>query len=259
MTEGRVTSPRPKSLSAKPQNSKGVQYVELSQSRKTVLPKTETTRAKAKDQPSSMLDPSAKRKIIAQLVGKKCLVWCKMDKFKTQALWDTGAQVSIMSESWKSINLPDLKVHPISELLGDELLDLRAVNGSEIPFQGWVEVGLSLCDPKGNAAAENDVLVPFLVGCDIMQKPIIGFNAIEELIKRDPTESGDRVALIRSSLKVGAGKAEALLNLIHTGTSETVTYPVRTGRTAVIVASGQIHCISCPIKTDLRVKTENLF
>lgn len=161
--------------------------------------------------------------------------------------------------NWKS-GLPDLKVHPISDLLStDELLDLRAVNGSEIPFQGWVEVSLSLCDPKGNAAAENVVLVPFLVRRDIMQKPIIGFNAIEELIKQDSTESSGRVALLRSSLKVGAGKAEALLNLIHTGTSETVTYPVRTGRTTVIVPSGQIHCISCLIKTALRLKTEMLF
>lgn len=33
---------------------------------------------------------------------KKCLVWCKMNSVKTQALWDTRAQVSIMSGSPKT-------------------------------------------------------------------------------------------------------------------------------------------------------------
>lgn len=39
-----------------------------------------------------------KRQSIAQLIGKKCLVWCTMNNVKSQALWDTGAQVSILSE-----------------------------------------------------------------------------------------------------------------------------------------------------------------
>lgn len=256
MTEGQATASKTMSQSDKLPNAlspPNVQKIELSQNKQNMLQRTETN-SKPRDQPH-MCNLSAKRKRVAQLVGKKCLVWCQMNKCKTQALWDTGAQVSIMSHQWKSNNLPDLKVHPISDLLSsDELLDLRAVNGSEIPFQGWVEVRLSLCDPKGKAAAQDEVLVPILVSRDIMQKPIIGFNAIEELIKQNPTQSSDSVSLLRSSLKVGAGKAEALLNLIHTVTSETATYPVKTGRTAVVVPSGQMHCISCPIKTDQKVR-----
>ncbi|XP_070410184.1 uncharacterized protein [Nothobranchius furzeri] len=212
------------------------------------------------NQPQNVFNLSTKKRKVAQLVGKKCLVWCKMNKCKTQALWDMGAQVSIMSAHWKSVNLPDLEVHPISDLLsGNELLDLRAVNGSEVHFQGWVEVSLSLCDPKGKTSAQDEVLVPILISRDVMQKPIIGFNAIEELIKRDTTQSSESVSLLRNSLRVGSGKAGALLNLIHTSSSETVTYPIRSGRTAIVVPSGQMHGISCSIKTDSKVQSEMLF
>lgn len=146
---------------------------------------TDSGNPKIRNQPPNVLNLSTKKRKVAQLVGRKCLVWCRMNNCKTQALWDTGAQVSIMSACWKSDNLPHLEVHPISDLLSkDELLDLRAVNGSEVPFQGWVEVSLSLCDSRGKAVAQNEVRVPILVSQDVMQKPIIGFNAIEELIKK---------------------------------------------------------------------------
>lgn len=206
--------------------------------------------------PSYVYNPHTKRKKVAQLIGRKCLVCCKMNNCKTQALWDTGAQVSIMSEIWRSEYLPDSKVHPISDLLSkDEPLDLRAANGSD---QGWIKVHLSLYDPKGKTTGSDEVLVPVLVSHDIMQKPIIGFNAIEE-ITHGQCQASDRVALLRNSLRVEMGKVEALLNLIQTTTCDNVIYPVKMGRTVTVVPGGQIHCISCLVKTDLRVKTEMLF
>lgn len=183
-----------------------------------------------------------------------------MNNCRTQAPWDTGAQISILSACWKSDNLPHFEVHPISDLLSkDDLLDLRAVNGSEVPFQGWVEVSLSLCDPRGKAVAQNEVRVPILVSHDVVQKPIVGFNAIEELIEKDTTQSSESLSLLRNSLRVGSNKAEALLNLIHTTSSEIVTYPVRSGRKAIVVPSGEMHGVSCSIKTDLKLKSEMLF
>lgn len=221
------------------------------------------SKVKSKDPSSHSQNPGTKRKRVAQLVGKKCLVWCKMNSVKTQALWDTGAQVSIMSEAWKSQNLPEAKTNPISDLLSDdELLDLRAANGSEIPFQGWVEVSLSLCDPKGKTTTKSEeVIVPVLVSREIVQKPILGFNAIEEMIREgeDQVQPSERVALLRQSLRLGSGKAEALLNLIQGATNEHVSYYVKTGRTSIVVPGGQTKCISCPVKTDLKIKTEMLF
>lgn len=78
--------------------------------------------------------------------------------------------MSIMSEAWKSDNLPDSKILPISDLLSDdEMLNLRAANGSEIPFKGWVEVKLSLYDPKTKTSGSDEILVPVLVSKDIAQ------------------------------------------------------------------------------------------
>lgn len=185
-----------------------------------------------------------------------------MNNIKTQALWDTGAQVPIMSETWKSKNLPDAKILPISDLLSDdELLNLRAANGSEIPFQVWIEVNLSLYDPRTKTSGSNEILVPVLVSRDIVQRPIVGFNAIEEMMRdrEDQVQPSDRVALLRNSLRLGTGKPEALLNLGQGATNENVTYTVKTGRTSVVVSGGQTKCISCPAKTDLKANTEVLF
>ena len=52
-----------------------------------------------------------------------------------EALWDTGAQVSIASKSWLGEYLP----RNIAELLGEEAgLNLIEANGGPIPFDGWV-------------------------------------------------------------------------------------------------------------------------
>lgn len=92
-----------------------------------------------------------------------------------------------------------------------------------------------------------------------MQRPIIGFNAFEEILRdrEDQVQLSESVTLLRNSLRLGIGKAEVLLNLVQGATNENVTHPNRTRRTAVVVPGGQIQCISCPLKTDL--KTEMLF
>lgn len=206
----------------------------------------------------SVSNPPAKCKSIAQLIGKKCLVWCSLNKVKSQALWDTGAQVSIMSEEWKSKYLPHVPVKPISEILrDDELLNLRAANGTEIPFQGWVEVSLSLLEPKAKLASCTELLVPILVSKDLIDRPIIGFNAIEQMMKSNDsdshTEFTDNVRILRNSLRLGKGKAETLLNLIQNGTEYTDTYLVKTGKTAITIPSGQLMQISCPVRTDFNL------
>ena len=75
------------------------------------------------------------------------------------ALWDTGAQVSIITECFLKQQLPDLKVRDINELLGtDADLQLTAANGTAIPYKGWVEARFRL-----NSEEEKEVTVPFLV------------------------------------------------------------------------------------------------
>lgn len=138
---------------------------------------------------------------------------------------------------------------------------MRAANGSEIPFEGWVPISFSLCEPKAKEEKSDEILVPVLVSRDIIQRPIIGFNFIEEMFinTENQVQPSESVALLRNSLRLGSGKAEALLNLIQGATNENATFPVRTGRTSVVISGGQTKCITCPVKTDRKMKTEMLF
>ena len=74
----------------------------------------------------SLLTPDQHQKV-ARLLGKGCTVFCKMNGKTVEALWDTGAQVSITSKDWLENNFPDLQVKSIQCLLdcGPEL-DLSA-------------------------------------------------------------------------------------------------------------------------------------
>ena len=62
-------------------------------------------------------------------------------------LWDTGAQVSIISEYVVNSQFPSIQLRDIQELLGtDNNIDLRAANGTKIPYLGWVELDLKLIE-----------------------------------------------------------------------------------------------------------------
>ncbi|CAH3147767.1 unnamed protein product, partial [Porites evermanni] len=74
------------------------------------------------------------------------------------ALWDTGAQVSIISKSWNDAYLPDVLVRDISELLGERELDLQVANGTAFLYDSRIEVEFQIFH--------------------------IGFNVIEEVVKQ---------------------------------------------------------------------------
>ena len=90
--------------------------------------------------------------------------------------------------------------------------DLRAANGSEIP------------SAKAKEAMSDEILVPLLVSRDIVQRPIIGFNAIVEMLINieDKIQLSESIVMRRNSLRLGSGKAEVLLNLTQGATNENV-------------------------------------
>ena len=126
--------------------------------------------------------PSSHQAKLISLIGNRCLVQCQLDDVAVEALWDTGAQASLINDEWRKQHLPDSKVRPLEELLGDEPLVGLAANQTPIPFDGWVEVQFQLTSPH----SEETLLVPMLVSGDskVAEQPIIGFNVIEELLNR---------------------------------------------------------------------------
>ena len=124
---------------------------------------------------------------VANLAGKKCKVSCMLNGVTVEALWDTGAQVSIASKTWLGEYLPSLKPRTIAELLGEEAgLNLIGANGGSIPFDGWVEIQFLL---TSGTQSSTPLTVPRLV-VDDLEYPIIGYNVIEEVIK-SPDQMGE--------------------------------------------------------------------
>ena len=88
----------------------------------------------------SHLTPSQQSKIV-QLVGKRSIVDCLLNGKQVDALWDTGAQCSIIPKSLVNSLFKKPYIRPISELLDDsDNLKLTTANGSAIPYDGWVKV-----------------------------------------------------------------------------------------------------------------------
>ena len=50
-------------------------------------------------------------------VGKKCMVHCQLNGQKVHLLWDTGAEVSLISKKWLDEHLPDYPLEILSRCL----------------------------------------------------------------------------------------------------------------------------------------------
>ena len=62
---------------------------------------------------------------------------CLLNGVETKALWDTGAQVSIIPSNWVRKFYPGTDVRNIAELLGLGGLDLKTANELTCPTRVW--------------------------------------------------------------------------------------------------------------------------
>ena len=151
----------------------------------------------------SHLMPKQRSKLVG-LIGNKCTVNCILNGKVMEALWDTGAQVSIISGHFLDRTFPDLKVREILELI-EANLSLTAANGSPIKYTGWVQLDFKL-SPK------QDILhVPFLVTKEQFDLPVIGFNVIEQSIKSNNFEHDALNSVFHT---ISSEKVEATVNFI---------------------------------------------
>lgn len=157
-----------------------------------------------------------------------------MDNHPVKALWDTGAQSSIVSDSWRQRHLPHTVIRPVSELLGEETLTILAANDTPIPYIGWIEVSFRLdSDPH----MKSDLQVPMLVSTDpaVASEPIIGYNVIERVINRneEKTKGG------RKQLAHGVSKAFAITMRTAQNVVELVQNRVPGQETGVVHTGGK--------------------
>ncbi|CAH3182832.1 unnamed protein product [Porites lobata] len=194
---------------------------------------------------------------IAKLVGKKCSVKCYLDEKPTEALWDTGAQVSIVSADFLKSQLPAVQIRDIEQLLGtDGFINLQAANGTDIPYCGWAEISVRLANEK-----ETEVRVPFLITRENIDQPIIGFNVIE-LMVWNTEEENDDVLLngMSKSFKLSkSGDTQVLISLIRTSNSDELCQ-VKSSKKPQILPAGQTVHLPCRANTGpIHRKTPVLF
>ncbi len=123
-----------------------------------------------KCKPTGKSQPGTKKETIVKLIGKKALAQCNLR--------------SQIDRIWKDKYLPTVEVRPLVELMGmTEKLEVYAINGDLIPFDGWAVITVNL---QGNDNPDLSINVPFLVSHIPIEKPLLGFNVVEELIQGQP-------------------------------------------------------------------------
>ena len=184
---------------------------------------------------------------IAKLVGKKCSVQCYLDDQPLEVLWDTGAQVSIVSESFLKSQLSSVQIQDIEQLLGSNgSISLQAANGTDIPYCGWVEIGVRLTNEN-----EAEIRVPFLVTEEDIEQPIIGFNVIELMVKNTEGEvDGDKLLgrMMKSFHRSRDSDIQALIGIIRANDSGDLCL-VKSTKKSHIVPAGQTVRLPCRANT----------
>ena len=118
--------------------------------------------------------PKEKNKV-AELIGDKWLIQCRLNKREAPVLLNTGAQVSIVSEDYMQQNHPDAEIKHISHIL-DERYSMRVLweNQADIPLNSFTVMKLNV----GDETVHCHVDVPFLITIDHIHHPTVGLNVI---------------------------------------------------------------------------------
>uniref|UniRef100_A0A3B3IJJ6 Gypsy retrotransposon integrase-like protein 1 n=2 Tax=Oryzias latipes TaxID=8090 RepID=A0A3B3IJJ6_ORYLA len=195
------------------------------------------------------------------LIGRKCMVDCFFEGVLTQALWDTGSQVTIINESWRKSFLPHVRLHGTEELLGPgETLVGTAANQTPIPFAGWVELKFRL---RAETQPQIELLVPVLVSSEpgVAEPPIIGYNVIELLIKNGMEQQPEVTSrAVREAFSITCKQARMLIQIVKHSDQIDREGVVKVGGLKTTVPPGQTREIRCFVRTGpLSSKQDVLF
>ena len=146
---------------------------------------------------------SLKRKLVS-LVGEKPIVNCIIGGKKSEALWDTGAMVSVVNTDWLAEKYPSAEIQSIQQFLEGDSLHLVTANNSPISIRGVVVLDVDI----GGFLFP----VPFVVSGDSLSHPIIGFNVIKHLIFEGGERSSQSLQLACPGIK--EKNIAAVVNLI---------------------------------------------
>ena len=146
---------------------------------------------------------------LIKLVGERPTINCSLGDEQMvrycQALWDTGAMVSLVSSAWLEENIPNHELLSVEEYLEGDEMHLCAANNTKVAVEGVVVLNFGI----GQAF---EVPVPFIVTKDNLENPIIGYNVIKHVVNLDV--KGFPELLKNSCPSMNKSKADAVVALI---------------------------------------------
>ena len=171
---------------------------------------------------------------LVELIGARCTVACVIGGVDCEALWDTGAEVSLISSDWLRRKGIIYEVKDVKALLGGALR-LRAVGNREIPYVGYTELSFQM--------GKQNVQVPFLISKEDIVQPLIGHNVIKAL-----SESVDEESFSKTLTHGIPNKEEIVKKLVHVIRCEDdeVLTTVKTSKDTIIPAGGTM-TVGCRI------------
>ena len=174
------------------------------------------------------------------------MVHCQLNGRKVHSLWDTGAQVSLVSKKWLDEQLPELPIRNIETLLDDGTeLDLKAANGTSMSYEGWAEVKFKL----ETLGEDRTVLFPMLVTGETLNHPIVGHIVIEELFKKEEVTDQMAKEWAASFPDIHFEKVQSLISFIQIPPQEQLCFVKTIKQDMVIPNKMQIQEIICRANT----------
>ncbi|KAJ7992476.1 hypothetical protein DPEC_G00279080 [Dallia pectoralis] len=100
----------------------------------------------------------------------------------------------------------------------------------------------------GNEDPSLSITVPFLVSSLALERPLLGFNVLEEMIQEQPEKLiSTLVVLLCKALCIPAEKAELMVNFIQTSKPLVECGRLRTGRQDILIPAGQVAWVKCQV------------
>ena len=182
---------------------------------------------------------------LVKLVGEKPMLSCKLNKKECEALWDTGAMVSLVDSRWLAETDPECEILTIEQFLEGDNLHLSAANNTNVDIEGVAMLTFGL----GPLQAP----VPFLVTKNCLNNPIIGYNVIKHLVN---LELAELPKLLKNSMpSLTISKAEAVVSLISNDSSD--EDEVIVGKETKVPANSQCR-VKCRTKFEVSEPKQNV-
>eukprot|EP00795_Rhopilema_esculentum_P009111 gene9111-16770_t len=144
-----------------------------------------------------------------------------------------------------------IPIRDISEFLGDgACLNLVTASGDILPYKGWTELSFQLINNKGK---NQTIQVPFLVTAETIERPIIGYNVIEEIICGNIEDSVGKEAVLssiqRSFTNISDHKASALIHLVYNSQTQNEVCDVKTTKKDFVIQKNTTIDVPCRANT----------